>query len=320
MSRKRSRMVVEEGPDADDGFYDPDDVRGPGVGARLMARLAANPAMTGGIFVIGLTAVAVISNAVFLQQGKHPKPWFATGPATADVQPLAEEIPVPRTRSDAIPALIASDDAGLATAEPIVSPEAAPKPPEPVAVPQAPPVAAETEQVDVRTLQEGLAARGLYSGAIDGIPGSRTRAAIVAFQEASGLPVTGVATPELIDQLTTASVDIPAPATRPAEPAGESVAPLPPQPVEPVTSASLETPTPEAVVSGETLASRNRLLAVQRALNRIGYGPVPENGEAGDATTDAIRRFELDNGLPVTGAPEDHVVERLVAIGALTAG
>jgi hypothetical protein len=33
-------------------------------------------------------------------------------------------------------------------------------------------------------------------------------------------------------------------------------------------------------------------------------------------TTDAIRRFELDNGLPITGKPVDRVIARLKTIGA----
>jgi peptidoglycan hydrolase-like protein with peptidoglycan-binding domain len=46
---------------------------------------------------------------------------------------------------------------------------------------------------------------------------------------------------------------------------------------------------------------------------------VPENGVAGEGTVAAIRRFELDNGLPITGAAGDTVIERLVAIGAMAA-
>jgi peptidoglycan hydrolase-like protein with peptidoglycan-binding domain len=62
-----------------------------------------------------------------------------------------------------------------------------------------------------------------------------------------------------------------------------------------------------------------RYAAVQRALNNIGYGPVVESGVVDDATADAIRRFELDNGLPLTGRPEDRVVNRLISIGAMEA-
>jgi peptidoglycan hydrolase-like protein with peptidoglycan-binding domain len=58
---------------------------------------------------------------------------------------------------------------------------------------------------------------------------------------------------------------------------------------------------------------------VQGALNRIGYGPVPVDGSAGQETIDAIRRFELDNGLPVSGEPSDALIARLIAIGAIKA-
>jgi peptidoglycan hydrolase-like protein with peptidoglycan-binding domain len=56
---------------------------------------------------------------------------------------------------------------------------------------------------------------------------------------------------------------------------------------------------------------------VQTALNRIGYGPVPVDGTANKATLDAIRGFELDNGLSVSGEPSDALIQRLVAIGAI---
>jgi peptidoglycan hydrolase-like protein with peptidoglycan-binding domain len=62
-----------------------------------------------------------------------------------------------------------------------------------------------------------------------------------------------------------------------------------------------------------------RTLSVQKALNLIGYGPVREDGVADEATIGAIRRFELDNGLPITGAAGDTLINRLVAIGAMEA-
>ena len=64
---------------------------------------------------------------------------------------------------------------------------------------------------------------------------------------------------------------------------------------------------------------RLRIERVQTALNRIGYGPVVVNGIADDETINAIRRFELDNGLPVSGNADDGVVDRLIKIGALPA-
>jgi peptidoglycan hydrolase-like protein with peptidoglycan-binding domain len=60
-----------------------------------------------------------------------------------------------------------------------------------------------------------------------------------------------------------------------------------------------------------------RFKRVQKALNNIGYGPVEVDGHAGAETADAIRRFQLDNGLPLDGTPNDRVVTRLVKIGAM---
>lgn len=49
--------------------------------------------------------------------------------------------------------------------------------------------------MDVRSIQEALRARGFDPGPIDGIAGTRTKAAIEAFQRANGLRVDGIAGP-----------------------------------------------------------------------------------------------------------------------------
>lgn len=53
----------------------------------------------------------------------------------------------------------------------------------------------------VRQVQLGLYARGYYTGAIDGIAGPMTAAAITAFERDSGLPVTGRVTDGLLNAL-----------------------------------------------------------------------------------------------------------------------
>jgi len=45
----------------------------------------------------------------------------------------------------------------------------------------------------------------------------------------------------------------------------------------------------------------------------------PADGVASEETASAIRRFELDNGLPITGKPGEKVAARLVSIGAMAA-
>lgn len=56
----------------------------------------------------------------------------------------------------------------------------------------------------IADVQHLLAARGYYDGAVDGIAGRRTRAAIRRFQRDAGLPVTGVPDQGLLRALETA--------------------------------------------------------------------------------------------------------------------
>lgn len=53
----------------------------------------------------------------------------------------------------------------------------------------------------VRQVQIALLARGYYRGAIDGVVGRETRAALTRFQTGNGLDVTGTITPETLDAL-----------------------------------------------------------------------------------------------------------------------
>ncbi len=64
---------------------------------------------------------------------------------------------------------------------------------------------------------------------------------------------------------------------------------------------------------------QNNIRVIQGALNRIGYGPFRSTVRQNEETVDAIRRFELDNGLPVSGEANDDVIARLIAIGAIKA-
>jgi murein DD-endopeptidase MepM/ murein hydrolase activator NlpD len=56
--------------------------------------------------------------------------------------------------------------------------------------------AAAAGDADVAALQVALRARGLYEGAVDGVAGSRTGAAVRSFQRRAGIAVDGVAGPQ----------------------------------------------------------------------------------------------------------------------------
>ena len=113
---------------------------------------------------------------------------------------------------------------------------------------------ARTRAASTVEVQGLLAARGYYAGAVDGVPGPATRAAVRRFQQDSGLPRTGRADRETIDRLRPAAARLPSTAE------------------------------------------------VQRLLAARGYYAGAVDGVAGPATRSAIRRFQKDAGLPVTGA------------------
>lgn len=138
----------------------------------------------------------------------------------------------------------------------------------------------------VTAIQQALAALDLYDGPIDGKAGPQTRGAISAFETRMGLPATGQPSPQLLPKLKSA---------------------LP--------RASADDPA--ATGSVDPALSAARIRKVQTALNEIGYGPIRVDGKGGGATQDAIRRFELDNGLVLTGEAGDALVAKLVEIGAM---
>jgi hypothetical protein len=56
-----------------------------------------------------------------------------------------------------------------------------------------------------------------------------------------------------------------------------------------------------------------QVLAAQKALNRLGYGPIKIDGLMGAGTRQAIERFEKDRKLPVTGELGSKTSRELVA-------
>ncbi len=261
--------------------------------ARVVDRAFDNPAMSGGLMVMAITAMAIMSNALFLQAGRHPEPLFATRPAAVAQAPARASVPLPHPREQ-LPAAMA-----------------APAPNAAVAPTAAAPAAVDANKVLVTAVQRELARLGIYTGTIDGLSGPRTKAAVSSWQTAAGITVTGEPTPELLVAM-----------RKPAAIAPPAAAPVPAA----VNEAASTDQVAAAVARAEELereqaaiALGTKLRGVQVALNQIGYGPLTVDGQASQQTGDAIRRFQLDNGLPVTGELNDKMVQRLVSIGAMKA-
>jgi peptidoglycan hydrolase-like protein with peptidoglycan-binding domain len=146
-----------------------------------------------------------------------------------------------------------------------------------VGAPRVEAVAASPVVVEVQQL---LIAQGYEPGVVDGLFGARTGNAIRSYQADQGIAVTGeISEPLLVLLRQTAAL--------PASP------------------------------NGGLAAEGMQLLAVQTALNQIGYGPIAANGMMSDETARAVRGFQLEYGLDITGRVDQPTIDRLVAIGAL---
>ncbi len=130
----------------------------------------------------------------------------------------------------------------------------------------------------IEETQRELLSAGYYKGMVDGIMGDKTREAVIAYQTANELIVTGATSLQLVEhvkfQRTIAE------------------------------AAEFTASTKSTVDTSDSAPDKQstRISIVQSALEDLGYKPGKLRGEMTDATRDAIKKFEVDNKLAVTGA------------------
>jgi murein L,D-transpeptidase YcbB/YkuD len=124
----------------------------------------------------------------------------------------------------------------------------------------------------VTTLQQDLAAAGYYTGAIDGVYGPQTVAAVEALQKESGLPVTGA-----VDKATAAALQ-----------------------------AKLL-----AVGGAAAQQDTATTAAVQQTLKLAGFWDGPVDGVWTPALTDALTSFQTKLGVEPTGAVDAATISAL---------
>jgi peptidoglycan hydrolase-like protein with peptidoglycan-binding domain len=245
----------------------------------LLRKLARRNTL--GVLLGGGAVAAVFVNALLLQPGPHPAPFFAAPgapalPAGAAVVTRRE--PKPEPKSEATGTIMA------------LLPR--PRPPELEAAKPDPVAAQGRGRTDiVAEVQRELGRRGFYEGTVDGVYGPRTDAAIRDFEQAANLKPGGEPSELLIKTILRSPVK----ATTGANP------PVPPLPIRHDAVADLIGPS-------------RRVLAVQRALADFGYGQIKPTGVVNPETEAAIERFERERRLPISGQISDRLVRDLAAM------
>jgi peptidoglycan hydrolase-like protein with peptidoglycan-binding domain len=145
--------------------------------------------------------------------------------------------------------------------------------------PQIPPALAYTQPLApqaVQVVQQALQQQGTYGGAIDGVWGPDSQAALERFQQAHGLQVTGQ-----LNQATAATLGLAPDQLVAAGQPPPSAVTIPPS-------------------DGNTL-SRPAIQAIQSRLRELNFYGGATDGIWGAATQQAIERFQQGRGLQANG-------------------
>lgn len=284
-------------------------------------QLLRHPKLVGGCTAFLVVFGFVAANALWYQPGHHPSPFLRTRdeenpngiPGYRLASGLGEHGNVTTFR---IERQTDTPVNAPAPAQPAMQPAATVTPSDP-AVHQPSELVAE--------IQRELARRGLYEGVADGMPGPRTTAAVLFFEETVGMEQTGEPTSRILSALkidsatTVAAIPKALPKDRPAAANSGGVA------IDPVAAAirNAESNPPKAqpvsLTSGPSAkpAEKDLVSKIQQGLVNIAYASVKVDGVPGEQTRTAIRNFEKHYRLPETGEPNEAVLKKLKSIGAL---
>lgn len=257
----------------DDGDFD---VRSP-------RRRRTSDFVMGGVLVVA--AGAITTNALFLQNGQHPAPFFVNrvaAPAPA-YQPALTPTVVPNVVLPRPRPTEQTDAPAPAAAAPI-----------PAVTPPAPIPAARSQTDIVIEIQKELGRRGFYDGVADGVYGPKTDGAIRDFMQAANLKIGADPNEALLQAIVKAPAKI---KPLPAATAAPADVPRPPDPI------------------GEMIAPpAKRVMAVQRVLAEYGYGQIKPTGVLDRDTQDAIEQFERARKIPVTRQISPRLMKELAAM------
>ena len=280
-----------------------------GLALRSLAR--HRRVVFGGVVVMAIVGYAS-ANALFLQDQMHPSAFFETRQGSqdrrfelqaderqqrsetgqrpftrivfddADNQPT-QVVPANRPVASRPPQTVSTGTSNLAAAEPLA---VGPVSDDPV--------------IDLQTM---LASLGFYEGAIDGIKGPRTQAAVDAYKTSVGLRGIDLTIDELRTSLrNNLMVTAAIPRQRPSATGALAID---------NTDRTRIGDAIEAPVADPTV------LRVQAGLKAFGNSGIKIDGVAGPETLAAVREFQVLFRLPATGEIDAALMDKMVAVGLI---
>ncbi|MDP8996877.1 MAG: peptidoglycan-binding protein, partial [Pseudomonadota bacterium] len=160
----------------------------------------------------------------------------------------------------------------------------------------------------IKEAQSEMLALGVYTGPVDGVYAPLTKQAILAYQQLNGLAQTGLATPELVNHLKF---------THKVQAAAQFTGSVSPAAVDPVLSTTSQaTAVYEKAAAEAADAAKAKELAVKKvqvALAGLGYKIKKIDGNVSAETRSAILKYQMDNGLDMSGTVDKDLTAALKA-------
>ncbi|MCO6389523.1 peptidoglycan-binding protein [Aliihoeflea aestuarii] len=251
--------------------------------------IAERPVVVGGLTAFAITFAFVAANAIWYQPHPHKSAFFETRHMSPRVP--AEPVDVTRLEIEPAPATAPKLDLPAETVAP--SPAARPQANPAQTDPRLEDPAPDARAAVVAEVQRVLAELDLYKGAIDGLTGPQTNAAVATYRQTLGLPEDGGIDSELLRHLGT-----------------NGQAEQENTPVEAARSGTDQIQTASAPSSGE-----QRVMRIQAGLRAFGNQSIDLDGQVGPRTESAILEFQSLFGLPETGMPDEATYEKMREIG-----
>jgi peptidoglycan hydrolase-like protein with peptidoglycan-binding domain len=254
------------------------------------------------------------ANALWSQPFSHTNAFYSTRDHVSRPLSQAEAADIVRQ------GIIAAQDKAAAL-PPVTFDASAEKP-----MPEPRPVAAASKQADPTVLgvQATLKQLQLYSGEVDGISGSRTRQAILAYQAILKIKATGEIDEELLAHLRAVPANVANGTQTAAAPTqstgqlgdGDIVASIRPTPrPDPAIGDQPDDVVADADSDADQTLSAEQIKLMQAGLRQHIDPELDIDGQLGTKTRQAIAQFQEIYRLPVTGTPDLRILKELRSRG-----